>query len=140
MRIVIDTNILVGACIGAGAANRSIAACLRGQARPLIGTALLHEYEDVLHRESVFAQGRLNIDERETLLDIFLAKCEWVRIYYAWRPNLRDEADNHLLELAVAGNAEMIVTRNLKDFRDMELRFPQIRICTPETFLEALHP
>ena len=63
-----------------------------------------------------------------------------MRIYYAWRPNLRDEGDNHLVELAVAGRAEMIVTRNLRDFRNMDLRFPDLRVCPPETFLEKLPP
>lgn len=140
MRVILDTNILVGACIGAGAANRVVAACLRGQATPLMGTALFNEYEDVLQRHELFERSRLDIDERNLLLDIFLARCEWVRIYYAWRPNLRDEGDNHVVELAIAGGASMIVTRNLKDFRQMELRFPQLRICTPETVLEELQP
>jgi len=38
------------------------------------------------------------------------------RIYFLWRPNLRDEADNHLVELAVAGGAQAVVTRNKRDF------------------------
>ena len=56
----------------------------------------------------------------------------------AWRPNLRDESDNHLVELAVAGGAEAIVTRNVRDFRvGADLRFPQIRIVTPVQFLRG---
>jgi putative PIN family toxin of toxin-antitoxin system len=138
MRVVLDTNIFVGACIGAGAANGAVAACLRGQVTPLMGTALFNEYEDVLQRHTLFERSRLNLDERHSLLDIFIARCEWVRIYYAWRPNLRDEGDNHLIELAIAGSADMIVTRNLRDFRQMELHFPHLRSCTPEAFLEEL--
>jgi len=140
MRVILDTNVFVGACIGAGAANRAVAACLGGQATPLMGTALFNEYEDVLQRHELFARSRLDSSERDLLLDTFLARCEWVRIYYAWRPNLRDEGDNHLVELAIAGAADMIVTRNLRDFQQMELRFPQLRICTPEAFLEELQP
>ena len=140
MRVVLDTNIFVGACIGAGAANKSVAACLRGDATPLMGMALFNEYEDVLQHETLFVRSRLNGGERQALLDIFTSRCEWVRIYYAWRPNLRDEADNHLVELAVAGRAEMIVTRNLRDVRNMELCFPGLRVCAPEEFLEALKP
>lgn len=139
MRVVIDTNVFIGACISAGSANRAIAACLRGLATPLMGTALFNEYEDVVGRTDLFRRSRLNVSEREALLDIFLAQAEWVRIYYGWRPNLRDEGDNHLVELAVAGRAEMIVTRNLRDFQGMELRFPGLRICAPEVFLEELH-
>jgi predicted nucleic acid-binding protein len=52
--------------------------------------------------------------------------------------SIQDEADNHLIDLAVAGNAEIIVTRNIRDFRNAELRFPQIRILTPETLLREI--
>jgi putative PIN family toxin of toxin-antitoxin system len=138
MRVVFDTNIFVGACMGAGPANLAVAACLRGEVTALMGTALFNEYEDVLQRAALFERSRLNSAEREVLLDIFLSRCEWVRIYFAWRPNLKDEGDNHIVELAVAGRAEMIVTRNLRDFRNMELRFPALRICSPEEFLKGL--
>lgn len=33
-------------------------------------------------------------------------------MYFAWRPNLADEAGNHLIELAVAGAAGFVVSRN----------------------------
>ena len=58
------------------------------------------------------------------------------RIFYNWRPNLRDEADNHLIELAIAGNAETIVTRNIRDFTGMDLSFPDLQIITPEDFIK----
>lgn len=138
MRIVLDTNVFVGACIGVGSANHVVGACLRGDAVPLMGTTLLQEYEDVLLRPGVFRRSRLNEQEREALLDIFLARCEWVRIYYGWRPNLPDEGDNHLIELAVAGSAQWLITRNVRDFSGMQLRFPHMQISTPERFLEEL--
>lgn len=103
-----------------------------------MGTTLFNEYEAVLSRSELFHHSRLDAQERESLLDIFMAHCEWVRIYYGWRPNLRDEGDNHLVELAVAGTARMIVTRNLRDLTVMELRFPQLRVCDPEQFLQEL--
>ena len=101
--IVIDTNVFVGACLGTGAANRVVEACVRQRFQPLMGAALLAEYEDVLGRSALFAKSRLNAAQRSELLDIFLANCRWTRIYFGWRPNLRDEGDNHLVELAVAG-------------------------------------
>jgi predicted nucleic acid-binding protein len=48
-----------------------------------------------------------------------------------WRPNLPDEADNHLIELALAGNADTIVTTNTKDLAHGELRFPGLKILSP---------
>ena len=78
--------------------------------------------------------------EREELLDIFLAYCQWTRIYYAWRPNLPDEGDNHLVELAVAGCAVWIVTRNLRNLCRMELKFPGLAAVTPEQFLREVQP
>jgi len=61
-----------------------------------------------------------------------------ILIYYGWRPNLRDEGDNHLIELAVAGNAQYIVTYNLKDFKNMDLQFPELQIISPEAFLSEV--
>jgi predicted nucleic acid-binding protein len=80
----------------------------------------------------------LSLTEREELLDIFLAVCEWTPIYFSWRPNLPEEGDNHLVELAVAGGARYIVTRNLRDLSRMELRFPDLRVCSPDAFLKEL--
>ena len=138
MRIVVDTNIFLGACLVTGPASAVIVTCLRGQVVPLMRTTLFNEYEDVLARTELFSQSRLNREERSELLDIFLSVCEWTRIFYAWRPNLPDEGDNHLVELAVAGNAKYIVTRNLRDVSRMELNFPNLVVLTPEAFLKEL--
>ena len=138
MNIVIDTNVLVGACLGTGASSYVIEACIRAQCQPLIGNALLAEYEDVFGRADVFVGSRLTAGERNELLDVFFSLCRWTRVYYGWRPNLPDEADNHLVELAVAGGAEFIVTRNLRDLQRMELRFPQFRVVSPEGFLKEI--
>jgi len=140
VRVVLDTNIFVGACLGQGAAHQAVATCLRRESVALMGAALLAEYEDILGRAEVFKTCRLSAAERDELLDIFLASCEWTRVYYAWRPNLPDEADNHLVELAVAGGARFIVTRNLRDVTRMELCFPDLRVLSPEDFLKEMKP
>lgn len=137
---MIDTNVFIGACLGVGPANRCLYACLDGRLEPLMGVALFTEYEDVLRRSEVFSGSRLTADERDDLLDIFLSRCHWTRIYFAWRPNLRDEADNHLMELAIAGGAQTIVTRNKRDFRDADLAFPGGRIATPYELMKELTP
>jgi predicted nucleic acid-binding protein len=123
--------------LGTGAASQVVAMCLSGRVQAVMGTALFAEYEDVMGREALFEKCRLNAAEREDLLDIFLATCHWVRVYFGWRPNVRDEADNHLIELAVAAGAAFVVTRNVRDFANMELSFPGIQILTPEVFLKG---
>jgi len=49
---------------------------------------------------------------------------------------LRDEGDNHLIELGIAGNARYLVTYNLRDFKQAELTFPQLSICLSKDLLE----
>jgi predicted nucleic acid-binding protein len=71
-------------------------------------------------------------------LDSFLSFCEWVKVYYLWRPNLPDEADNHLVELALASGASTIVTNSLRDVSRGELTFPFLNILTPAQFLKTL--
>ncbi|MFZ1827349.1 MAG: PIN domain-containing protein [Candidatus Competibacteraceae bacterium] len=122
MIIVIDTNVFIGACIGLGASNAVIAAGLQGHHTPLMGTALLTEYEDVLGRDALFAGCRLNRAERDELLDIFLSVCRWTRIYYGWRPNLPDEADNHQRGVSINRLLDDAATLLLTEF-DAETRF-----------------
>jgi putative PIN family toxin of toxin-antitoxin system len=138
MKAVIDTNVFIGACLGQEACRAVITACLEEKLTPLMGVALLSEYEDVLSRTNLFVRSRLDAAERDELLDIFLATCRWTRVYFGWRPNLRDEGDNHLVELAVAGGADYIVTRNLRDVARMELLFPNLKVVFPEILLKEL--
>jgi len=137
-RIVVDTNVFIAAILSPAGENREvIRACLLRKARPLMGAALFHEYEDLLGRTELMRRGPLNPKERQALFEAFLFVAEWVRVFFLWRPNLPDEADNHLIELAVAGGAETIVTNNLDDLRRGELRFPMLRVCSPRDFLQS---
>ncbi len=138
MRIVIDTNIFVGASIGAGASNAVLRPCFEHRFTPLMSAALLAQYEAVLGRDALFTNSRLIASERESLLDVFLSLCEWTKVYYLWRPNLSDESDNHLIELAVAGGAEFIITRNLRDLQSSLMLFPGLSAISPEAFLMEL--
>jgi putative PIN family toxin of toxin-antitoxin system len=140
MRVVLDTNVFVSACLGEGAPAQVVRHCIEGLASPVMGAALYAEYEDVLSRQALFGRSRLDADERQELLDIFLARCSWIRVYFGWRPNLADEADNHLVELAVAAQASHCVTGNARHLKTGELQFPSIRILDPATFLSEWKP
>ena len=101
-----------------------------------MGAALFHEYEDVMLHSDPMWKSPLRSEERQTLFEAFLSVCEWVKVYFLWRPNLPDEGDNHLLELAIAGGADTIVTNNVRDVRRGELSFPSLQILTPAEFLK----
>ena len=103
--------------------------------QPLIGLALYLEYEDVLSRADLMESSPLSPSEQQELLAAFLSTCEWVRVYYLWRPNLPDEGDNHLMELAMAGGAHSIITNNIRDLRGGELSFPELNVETPAEYL-----
>jgi|SRR3990167_1612418 len=136
--IVVDTNVFVAALLSAeGASREIIRRCIKKQYLPLMGVALFYEYEDLMSRSNILDKSPLSPSEVEILFNAFLSVCKWIHIYFTWRPNLRDENDNHILELAVAGNADAIITHNIKDFAKSELNFQEVEIIRPLKFLEV---
>lgn len=136
VKIVIDTSVFISALISSeGASRELLRRCLLKQYIPLMGNALFCEYEQVSGREEILHLCLLSTEEIQTLLNSFMSVCEWTRIYYLWRPNLKDESDNHLIELAVAGNAKIIVTNNIKDFKQTQLIFPELLIKKPDEII-----
>lgn len=132
MRVVVDTSVFVAALSSPDGASREVLRrCLTGRLEPMMGQALLAEYESVLARRKPFAGSPVPARERDALWAALASRCQWVRVFYLWRPNLPDEADNHVVELAVAGGAEAIVTHNTRDFERAELHFPGLRVLTP---------
>ncbi len=92
----------------------------------------------LLARPGKFENCPLSAPEREELLDALLSVSELVTIYYLWRPNLPDEADDHVMELALSGAAQYVVTNNVRDFQRSELRIPGLDIVTPDALLRSL--
>ncbi len=133
--IVIDTNVFVAGLRSAGGASRRLLRlALSGRFQPLFGNALWLEYEDLLGRP-VWGDATTPA-ERLQVLAALAQRGQWVTVYYGWRPNLPDEADNHLIELALAGRAAAIVTHNVRDLKGGELRLGDLRILTPAQCLE----
>ena len=121
---------------GGGASREVIRRALAGQYQPIFSNALWLEYEDLLGRD-VWTQETTE-DDRRQVLAALAAASRWIKIFYGWRPNLRDEGDNHLVELAIAGGAEAIVTYNIRDFELGDLRWPDLAVLTPSECLEKL--
>lgn len=137
MVVVIDTNVFVAGLRSEGGASRKVLRdALQGRIEPLFGNALWLEYEDLLGR-AVWT----NITTSEERLQVLAALAQvgrWVDIYYGWRPNLPDEADNHLIELAIAGGAAAIITHNVRDIRRGELLLNGLQVLTPADYLEKM--
>lgn len=136
MKIVIDTSVVVAALRSRhGASNRILQLVASGELIPLVTTPLFLEYEAVLKRpEHQLATG-LNLENIDRFLTSFASACTGVETHYRWRPQLKDSADEMVLECVVNGGAEYLVTFNEKDFRVTETRF-RYRLRTPGAFLQ----
>jgi predicted nucleic acid-binding protein len=135
LSIVIDTNVFVAGLRSAGGASRQVLRlALAGKFQPLFGNALWLEYQDLLGRP-VWGTATTDVERLQVLAGLAQSG-RWVSVYYGWRPNLPDEADNHLIELALAGHASSVVTHNVRDLKHGELQLGRLRIQTPAQFLE----
>ena len=140
LKIVLDTNIFISALLGkeSGYSRKIIEKILDGTVTPLMGEALFNEYLDVMRRNEIIDKCLLNEQERFEFLTAFMNCCQWSKIYFSWRPNLRDEGDNHVIELAIAGGAKYIITNNIKDLKSGELFFVGLEIVTPDYFMKEV--
>lgn len=136
-KIVIDTSIFISAIGPKGPSRELLRRCFEGDYAPLMGNALFSEYEDVRQRAEIIKKTKISEKDVGTLAYSFYSICEWVPIYFLWRPNLKDEQDNYVIELAIAGNAPIIATNNIKDFKNAQLSFPELSILSPEDVLRG---
>ena len=98
----------------------------------------MFEYEDVLTREDIRQQSHLTPTDIEAMLNM-LAACGTPRqIYFLWRPHLRDPKDDMVLELAMSGQADAIVTLNTRDFLPTTTDLFGIEVIRPGPFLRRL--
>ena len=88
-----------------------------------ISVALLLEYEAVICRPEHLAAAGQTAEDAQTLIDVIADFAARVDIDYIWRPQTRDPADEMVLETAINGQADAIVTFNRRDFGDAPSRF-----------------
>lgn len=117
MRLVLDTDVVVaGMRSPAGASAAMLLAALEKRVTLCANVALMLEYEAVCMRAVHRSAAGLSVKEVGVFLDAIAALVEPVETHFLWRPQLRDPADEMVLEAAVNGNAEAIVTFNLRDY------------------------
>lgn len=138
MKIVIDTSVWISALITKDSGARELLRLVFNKKLfPQMSESLFREYEAVMKRKKIQQLTALTSYEQNELFEAYLSTCKWNEIYYTWRPNLKDEDDNFVVELAVASGAEVIVTYNIKDFINAELIFNH-KIITPEDFIKEI--
>lgn len=135
MRLVLDTDVVVAAMRSPGGASAEILRRIRnGQAIALAGVALALEYEAVCKRPEHQIASGLTAGEVGIFVDAVVAMMEPVKSHFLWRPQLRDPNDEMVLESAINGRAEVLVTFNARDFATAS-RFG-IEVLLPQEALE----
>ncbi|MBI1777261.1 MAG: putative toxin-antitoxin system toxin component, PIN family [Proteobacteria bacterium] len=138
MRLVLDTDVMVAAIRSeAGASRRLLLAVLQRTCTLVLSVPLVIEYQAVMTRPEHLAAAGLSVSDVGALLDAVVRVAEPVRLAFLWRPALKDPNDEMVLEAAVNGQADRLVTFNLGDFGAAGTRFGII-VCSPGDALKAL--
>jgi predicted nucleic acid-binding protein len=117
MRLVLDTDVVVAAFRSpSGASAALIGLALDGAATLLISVPLALEYEAVMKRDEHLAATGMTIAQADLRVRSLIALCEPVYRAYRWRPQLADPADEMVLEAAVNGGADILVSFNRRHF------------------------
>lgn len=138
MRLVVDTNVVIAALLSRrGASNALLVELLRGNGVWLCSVPLFIEYEAVMMRSSFrLATGHAEAALKGVLDDI-ASVIEPIELHFLWRPQLGDAKDEMVLETAVNGGADTLVTHNTRDFRAAVQRF-DLEVETPRAVLEEM--
>jgi putative PIN family toxin of toxin-antitoxin system len=117
MRYVLDTNVVVAAVRSPlGASAEILRRTLLQKIEVVCSVPLFLEYEAVLKRPEQLHAAGIDLQAATNLLNVLAGKVLAVEIAYLWRPQLRDPADDMVLEAAVNGQASAIITFNTRDF------------------------
>jgi putative PIN family toxin of toxin-antitoxin system len=137
MLVVLDTNVVFQSLYSQDGASHFILTLLRSQKIKLaLSMKVFAEYEAVLTRKQNLKLMGLNESDIENILEFLAFIGRAFETYFLFRPNLRDENDNIFVELALASNAKYIVTSNIKDFNNTQLKFSDFEVITPAEFVK----
>jgi putative PIN family toxin of toxin-antitoxin system len=135
IRVVIDTNVLLSALRSSrGASFRVLSLIDSGRFRTSLSVPLVIEHEAAAKR--LISRGGLSSADVDAIIDYLCKVGEHHKIYFLWRPTLKDPKDDMVLELAVASHADAIVTFNRTDFKGA--RSFGIRVITPQQLLREI--
>lgn len=138
MRYVLDTNVVVAALRSPkGASAALIESAFDGAFTPVLSVPLVLEYEAVTSDPAQRIESGLSIEQVRTVVTALCAVGDPVEAHYLWRPQLRDPADEMVLEAAINGQADALVTFNVRDFGKAPDQFG-IALISPQEALRRI--
>ena len=99
-----------------GASWQLVDRALAAEFTLLLSVPLVLQYETVLKREEHRAIHKLTDAQLDQVIGALVRVAAPVQIRFLWRPVLSDPSDDMVLETAVNGQADMLVTFNTHDF------------------------
>ena len=137
LRLVLDTDVLVAASRSdRGASRQLLLGALDGVFEALVSVPLMVEYEAVLTRPEHLEVSGLSARQVNEVLDALAKAAVRVPLHFLWRPRLKDPADEMVLETAVNGAADWLVTFNLRHLADAAREFGIRAVRPPEAWRE----
>ena len=135
MKVTVDTNVLISATFWYGDSNKIIELAEQKKIGLILSKEIIEEYKNVLDYEEI--QERIknkNLEMKQSVQKIIsiskiIAPTRKINIVYD------DPDDNKVLECAVSGNVDCIITKDKHLLKIKE--FQGIKIVTPEEFLES---
>lgn len=124
LKLVLDTDVMVTALRSAmGGSNAVLRLAAIGRLTPLVTPALFLEHESVLKRPAYMTVHGFSLAEIDQFLEAFASACVPVDVSFRWRPLLNDADDEMVLEAAINGRADRLVTHNVRHFAKGAGRF-----------------
>jgi putative PIN family toxin of toxin-antitoxin system len=140
VRVVVDADVIVAAMSSPSGASAAILRTeRRGRITVLVSVPLALEYEAICSEAEHRLAAGLSEREVEIFLDAVVAMAEPVKTRFPWRPQLRDPGDEMVLEAAVNGRANALVTFNVRDFGTVPVRFG-IEVMIPRDAIGRMRP
>ncbi len=138
MVITLDTNVLYQALRNKNGASHFILNLIsERKIRLALSVPVYSEYKDVLLRKKSLKDLGLYENDINAVLEFIAFISIPITIFYTFRPNLKDEADNLFVELSLASNSKYLITSNTKDYtKENDLKFQDLNIITPTEFIK----
>ena len=137
MLLTLDTNILYQALKSTTGASYFILQQVRNRKIQIaLSVPVFFEYQDVLTRDKSLKDFELQLNDVDKFLRFIAYIGKTFEIYFLLRPNLKDEKDNKIVELAVTSQSDYLITSNIRDFKNAELKFDQLKIITQGEFVK----